>query len=81
VTEEDGSPRENASSPPPGPPPVDPWLQRSRALIAAGALLAATGIALAGSVSQSLGGVALLAGWFTMAAGIHRFGRTGDGGG
>jgi hypothetical protein len=55
--------------------------RRSRSLIVVGAVLAALGVALAGSESPNLGGVALLAGWLALGVGIHRFGRLGAAGG
>jgi hypothetical protein len=37
----------------------------------------AAGLALAGTMSRSGGGIVLVAGWLVMIAGIHLFGRSG----
>jgi hypothetical protein len=52
-------------------------LTRVRQLMVAGAATAAAGVALAGTVSNALGGVFLLAGWLALVVAIHRFGRAG----
>ena len=47
-----------------------------RSMILFGAVVVAAGVAVAGTVSQSTGGVIVLIGWLTLAFNIHRFGRT-----
>jgi hypothetical protein len=49
----------------------------ARALLVLGAVLATAGVALSGSLSPNLGGLALILGWLAMGIGIHRFGRLG----
>jgi hypothetical protein len=58
--------------------PADrPPARRARALLAAGAVLTATGVALSGSVHPDVGSLALLIGWLALGVGIHRVGRLG----
>jgi hypothetical protein len=52
-------------------------LPRARALILGGAVLAASGVALSGTLSQGGGGVLLVLGWLVLVVAIHRFGRAG----
>lgn len=49
----------------------------ARATIGLGALVAAVGAGLSGSMSPTVGGVFLIAGWLALVVGIHRFGRAG----
>lgn len=51
----------------------------ARRLFTAGAVLSAFGLALCGSVSKELGGVAVLAGWAALTLAIHSYGRLGQG--
>ncbi|MEO6574497.1 MAG: hypothetical protein ABIP89_11705 [Polyangiaceae bacterium] len=53
--------------------------ENARRLFAAGAILAAVGLALCGTVSKPIGGVAVLAGWAALTAAIHTYGRLGEG--
>jgi hypothetical protein len=69
----DGMGSETLDTPSEDPPDA----RRPRALILAGAALAAGGVAVAGSLSPDLGGALLLAGWLALGIGIHRFGRLG----
>jgi hypothetical protein len=46
-----------------------------RRLLVAGAVVVAVGLALVGSAHPDAGGTVLVAGWVTLAWGIHRFGR------
>jgi hypothetical protein len=65
-----------------------PWWADARRLLAAGAVVTAAGIAIAGTApvagtegssrtqaQQIVGGVVLLLGWVILAWAIHRFGR------
>ena len=52
---------------------------RARRLFTAGAVLSAFGLAVSGSVSKELGGVAVLVGWAAFTAAIHSYGRLGEG--
>ncbi len=54
---------------------LSPSERLARKLVVAGALSAALGAAVAGTVSPTVGGLILLAGWLVLAAAIHRFGR------
>lgn len=54
-----------------------PQVQRARRLVAMAGVLVASGVAVAATRSQTLGGVLLCAGWLTFVAGLHLFGRTG----
>jgi hypothetical protein len=58
---------------------VKPAEPRARQVIALGALAAAMGVGLSGSTAPGIGGVLLVAGWFALVVGIHRFGRAGEG--
>ena len=49
----------------------------ARAIIGIGAIGAAVGVALSGSMAPTLGGVFLIGGWLALVVGIHRFGRGG----
>ena len=51
----------------------------ARRLFTAGAVLSAFGLAVCGSVSKEIGGVAVLAGWAALTLGIHSYGRLGEG--
>lgn len=59
------------------PSPEAARLARARRLLAAGGVTIAAGLALAGTMSRSGGGIVLVAGWLVMIAGIHLFGRSG----
>jgi hypothetical protein len=67
-------------------PPAEPPEGRldrappTRALLVVGAVLATAGLALSGSFSPDLGGLALILGWLVLGVGIHRFGRLGAAG-
>jgi hypothetical protein len=52
-----------------------PLAQRGRRFLALGCALSAVGLGLAGSVSTSVGGIALVAGWILAVAGLHLYGR------
>ena len=51
---------------------------RARRLLAWGAVLTAVGIAIAGSIERSAGGVIVVVGWALVVYGIHAFGRAGS---
>ena len=53
-------------------------MHRARVLLAAGAFAIAAGLLIAGTVSPTVGGFFLLAGWLTLVAGLHFFGRAGS---
>jgi hypothetical protein len=53
--------------------------RRARQLLVAGAALCAIGLGIAGTVSPTLGGTLLVAGWALLAYAIHRFGRSREG--
>ena len=53
-------------------------LERARMVLAGGAFAIAAGLLVAGTVSQTLGGILLLGGWLTLVAGLHFFGRAGS---
>jgi hypothetical protein len=57
--------------------PTPARLERSRVLLAVGALSIAAGLLVAGTVSPNTGGVLLLAGWLATVGGLHFFGRSG----
>jgi hypothetical protein len=49
--------------------------QRARRLLAAGSVVTAAGIAIAGTVERTAGGVTVVVGWALLVYGIHAFGR------
>jgi uncharacterized membrane protein YgdD (TMEM256/DUF423 family) len=57
----------------------DKRIENARRLFASGAVLAASGLALCGTVSKPIGGVVVLAGWAALTAAIHTYGRLGEG--
>lgn len=57
----------------------DKKVESARRLFTAGAVLAATGLALCGTISKPIGGIAVLAGWAALTAAIHTYGRLGEG--
>lgn len=50
---------------------------RARGYLGAGVVVVAVGLVVAGTVSPTVGGVLVVAGWLTLVVGLHRFGRTG----
>ena len=46
-------------------------------LVVAAAVTVAIGLSIAGSVSQTAGGVVLVAGWLLFVVALHRYGRVG----
>lgn len=61
----------------PAQPPPDAFERGKRLLVLACAAIAG-GIAIAGTMDRSLGGVVLLAGWGMGVAALHRLGRAGS---
>jgi hypothetical protein len=53
-------------------------VDRARSLVLFGALVVAGGVAVAGTVSQTAGGVLVVGGWLLLVWAIHRFGRARD---
>jgi hypothetical protein len=53
-------------------------LRRARWLLLGGAVAVVAGIAIAGTVSRTWGGVVLVTGWLVLTGGIHAFGRSGE---
>jgi len=49
-----------------------------RRLLAAGALLSATGVVVSATAHQTIGGFVVVAGWALALYGIHAFGRRGS---
>lgn len=49
----------------------------ARAALLVGAMAAAAGVVVAGTVARTAGGVAILAGWLVAIAGLHLYGRSG----
>ena len=47
-------------------------------LVVAAAVLVAVGLSIAGSASQTVGGVLLVAGWLLFIFALHRYGRVGS---
>jgi hypothetical protein len=47
-------------------------------LVVGAAILVAVGLSLAGSLSQTAGGVVLVAGWLLFIFALHRYGRVGS---
>jgi hypothetical protein len=58
-------------------PPYAAHERRAKALLGLGALMSVAGVGVSGTVSQSAGGVLLIAGWLVFIVAVHRFGRTG----
>jgi hypothetical protein len=52
---------------------------RTRSALALAAASSVLGIALAGTVSRTLGGVLLVLGWLAFVYALHSFGRAGSG--
>jgi hypothetical protein len=52
--------------------------QRARALLAAGSVVTTVGIAIAGTVERTGGGIIVVVGWAFIIYGIHSFGRAGS---
>lgn len=52
--------------------------EKAKRLFAIAAVAIASGLAVAGTVDRSAGGVLLLAGWISGIVALHRLGRTGS---
>lgn len=66
-------------SPASSPPASPDAFRAARAQLVLGAGIVAVGLAVAGTVDRSIGGVVLLAGWLVAMMGLHRLGRAGAG--
>ena len=67
----------DAPSPPPSPSGSEAEAKARRLLVVACAVVA-VGLAVAGTVDPTAGGVVLLTGWLTGVAALHRLGRAGS---
>ncbi len=71
------SPAPSEDAGPAARPTLRERLRRARLYLAAGALSAIVGLALAGTVSRTWGEFLVITGWLVLVAGIHAFGRSG----
>jgi hypothetical protein len=51
---------------------------RARAILTSAIVIALSGIALAGTMSRTFGGVLVVAGWLALVYSLHAFGRAGS---
>ncbi|MDB4996845.1 MAG: hypothetical protein JWM74_4277 [Myxococcaceae bacterium] len=52
--------------------------QRARRLLVVGSVVTTLGIAIAGTVERTAGGIVVVVGWALVIYGIHAFGRAGS---
>ena len=59
--------------------PTDPGFSRAKKQLVLACTIIAAGLAIAGSLDRTAGGVLVLAGWLGGVASLHKLGRSGQG--